>query len=145
MLELFYEINYLSVLLAAAAGFMVAGAWYSKFLFSRAWMEENKFTEKDLTDPVPAMVKSFLAFLVLAFGIATVFLMMKPIGSILVGTEMTALEGAKWGFFLAVLIHGVAGLPNYIYEKKTLTHFLIHTSNSALSMAVMGAILAVMN
>ena len=140
MLELFYEINYLSVLLAAAAGFMVAGAWYSKFLFSRAWMEENKFTEKDLTDPVPAMVKSFLAYLVLAFGIATVFLMMK-----LPGAEMNDLEGAKWGFFLAVLVHGAAGLPNYIYEKKTLTHFLIHTSNSALSMAVMGAILAVMN
>ena len=140
MLELFYEINYLSVLLAAAAGFMVAGAWYSKFLFSRAWMEENKFTKKDLTDPVPAMVKSFLAYLVLAFGIATIFLMMK-----LPGAEMNALEGAKWGFFLAVLVHGAAGLPNYIYEKKTLTHFLIHTSNSALGMAVMGAILAVMN
>jgi hypothetical protein len=145
MLELFNEINYLSVLIAAAVGFAIAGGWYSKLLFARAWMEENKFTEKDLAEPMPAMVKSFLSYLVLAFGIAVVFLMMKPIGSILAGSEMTALEGAKWGFFLAVLIHGAAGLPNYIYEKKTLTHFLIHISNSALGMAAMGAILAVMN
>ena len=140
MLELFYEINYLSVLIAGTAGFAIAGAWYSKMLFAKAWMEENKFTEKDLADPVPAMVISYISYLLLAFGIASVFLMLK-----LVGAEMTALEGAKWGFFFAILIHGAAGLPNYLFEKKTLTHFLIHISNSALGMAVMGAILAVIN
>jgi len=139
MLELFFDINYLAVLVAGAAGFVVAGIWYSKALMANAWMEENKFTEKDLADPMPTMVKSFISYLFLAFGIAAAFLMMK-----VPGAEMTAKEGALWGYFLAVLIHGGAGLPNYLYEKKTLTHFLIHISNSALGMMVMGAILAVM-
>jgi len=139
MLELFYDVNYLAVLVAGAVGFVIAGVWYSKALMAGAWMEENKFKEKDLADPMPTMVKSFVSYLFLAFGIAAVFLMMK-----VPGAEMTATEGAMWGFFMAVLIHGAAGLPNYLYEKKTLTHFLIHISNSALGMMVMGAILAVM-
>lgn len=140
MLELFAEINYLAVLAAGAAGFLIAGLWYSKMLFARAWMEENKFSEKDLADPKPAMLTGFVANVVLAFGLASVFLVVKTTGA-----EMSVMEGVKWGFFLAVLIHGAAGLPNYTFENRSLTLFLIHIGNSALGMAAMGAILAVWN
>ena len=147
MLDLFYEINYLAVLVAGVAGFAIAGLWYSKMLFANAWMEENGFKESDLADPKPAMISGFLSNVVLAFGLASVFLMMQLIGTVLGSSDpgINIMEGAWWGFFLAVLIHGAAGFPNYAFESRSFTLFLIHVGNSALGMAVMGAILAYMN
>ncbi len=136
MFELFREINYLAVLVAGLASFGFAGLWYSNMLFAKPWMAENGFSEKDLTDPKPAMFKSLISSIVLAFGIAAIFLLARA------GGPMSWLDGAYWGFFLAVLIHGVAGLPNYWFENRSMKLFLIHTGNSALGMAIMGAILA---
>lgn len=130
-------INFWAVLGAAVAGMAIAMVWYHPKVMGSAWMVENKFKEKDLGDPMPAIFQSFLANLVLAFGLSTLF-------KILQNSEpmVTALDGAIWGFGLAVLIHGAAGYPNYVFEKRTTMLFLIHIINSALGMAAMGAILA---
>ena len=138
MFELFKEINYLAVLVAGLAGFGFAGLWYSPLLFAKPWMAENGFSEKDLTDPKPAMFKSVGSSLVLAFGIAVIFLLM--IGD---DGHMHWQEGAHWGAFLGLFIHGAAGLPNYWFENRSMKLFLIHIGNSTLGMAIMGAILAV--
>jgi hypothetical protein len=42
------SINYLAVLVAAAATFLVGGLWYSPVMFQRAWMKANNLTEADL-------------------------------------------------------------------------------------------------
>lgn len=137
MLELFSEVNYLAVLLAAVAAFVVSGLWYSKLMFAKGWMRENNFTEKDLVSPAPAMIKSFIAYLLLAYGFAVLLLVIHYWDA-----ELDLLEGVRWGIFLAVLIHGTAGFPNYVFENRSLMLFLIHIGNSTLGMAVMGAILA---
>jgi len=136
MLGYFMDINYWAVLVAGLASFGFAGLWYSPLLFAKPWMAENGFSEKDLPDPKPAMFKSVGSSILLAFGIAAIFLLARA------GGPMSWLDGAYWGFFLAVLIHGVAGLPNYWFENRSMKLFLIHTGNSALGMAIMGAILA---
>ena len=137
MLELFGEVNYLAILLAAAAAFVVSALWYSKLMFAAGWMRENKFSEKDLVSPTPAMVKSFLSYLVLAFGLAVLLLIVQ-----LWGGGMSWLEGARWGIFMAVLIHGAAAFSGYAWENRTLMLFLINIGNSVVGMAIMGAILA---
>ena len=137
MLELFGEVNYLAILLAAVAMFLISGVWYSKLMFAEGWMRENKFSEKDLTAPAPAMIKSFIANLILAFGLAVLLLVVQ-----FWDAQIDWMDGARWGIFMAVLIHGAAGFPNYAFESRSLFLFLIHIGNSVLGMAVMGAILA---
>lgn len=139
MFDLLMSVNFLAVLAAAAAMFVLSGLWYSKILFANAWMKENGFKEKDLTNPMPAMVKSVIAYLFLAWGMAALFLAMAGWGG-----QVGAVEGATWGVFLAVLIHGAAGFPNYAFENRSVKLFLIHTGNTAVGMAVMGVILALM-
>lgn len=130
-------INFWAVLGAAVAAMAIAMVWYHPKVMGSAWMAENNFKEKDLGDPLPAMVQSFIANLVLAFGLSTLFIILQNSEPMI-----TALDGAIWGFGLAVLIHGAAGFPNYVFEKRSPMLFLIHISNSAIGMAAMGAILA---
>ncbi|MHA1544673.1 MAG: DUF1761 domain-containing protein [Alphaproteobacteria bacterium] len=137
LFSLLSVINYWAVLVAALVAMLIAMVWYHPKVMGSAWMAENNFKEKDLGDPIPAMMLSFVANLILAFGLASFFI-------ILQWTEptVTTLTGAFWGFGLAVLIHGAAAFPNYVFEKRSPMLFLIHISNSALGMAAMGAILA---
>ncbi len=138
MLDLLSEINYLAILVAALSATIISGLWYNPKVLGRAWMEENKFTEKDLANFGPAVAKAFVSDIVLAFGLASFFLLFH----IAPEFQLTWLDGAFWGFGLAVLVHGAAGFPNYVFENRSITLFLIHIGNSALGMAVMGAILA---
>ena len=127
------ELNYLAILVAAVGGFLVAGLWYSNSLFAKDWMTENNFSAEDLPDPMPAMIKSFIATLLLAFGLAILLRM----------TDTTGwLAGAAFGTILAIFIHGAAGFPNYAFEQKSVRLFMIHLGNSVFGLMLMGAILA---
>ncbi|HXV74365.1 MAG TPA: DUF1761 domain-containing protein [Sphingomonadales bacterium] len=136
MMDLFGEVNYLAVVSAAIAGMLVGAVWYSPMMFANAWMAENKFGPKDLADPKKAMAQSFVATLVLAFGMTIIFMVLAP-------SPAGWVEGVQWGFALAVLIHGMAGFPNYAFENRSLKLFLIHLGHTAVVMMLMGAILAV--
>ena len=130
-------INYWAVLVSAIAAMGIAAIWYSPKVMGNAWMAENNLKEKDLGDPKQAMIQGFVANLVLAFGLAAFFIILQRSEP-----AVSPLNGAFWGFGLAVLIHGAAGFPNYAFENRSPMLFLIHISNSALGMAAMGAILA---
>lgn len=130
------ELNYLAILVAGLVGFGVSGFWYSKALFANAWMQGNKFSTEDLTDPKPAMIKSVISDLVLAFGIAYVMAMAGTTGLV---------AGAVMGVGLAIFVHGAAGYPNYAFENRSNKLFGIHLGNSIVTMAVMGAILGIWN
>lgn len=134
---LFSQINYLAVLVAGLSGMIVAGIWYNPKVMGRAWMEENNFKAEDLGSPGPKMLQGFLANLVLAFGLASFFTIFHAFG-----VQIRMIDGAAWGFGFAVLVHGAAGWPNYVFEGRTPMLFLIHIGNSAIGMGVMGAILA---
>ena len=127
------ELNYVAILSAAISSFVIAGLWYSNTLFAKDWMEENNFTVNDLIDPKPAMIGSFVANLVLCFGLAVLLRIAGTTGW---------LAGAAFGMIIAILIHGAAGFPNYAFERKSMRLFLIHIGNSIFGLMVAGAILA---
>ena len=129
----FDELNFLAILSAAVSSFVVAGLWYSNSLFAKDWMTENNFTAEDLADPKPTMIKSFIATLLLAFGLAILLRMTGTTGW---------LNGAAFGAIVAIFVHGAAGFPNYAFENKSLRLFMIHMGNSIFGLMVMGSILA---
>lgn len=129
---IFGELNFLAILAAAVVAFVIAGIWYSPKVMGGAWLEESGLKEEELGDRKPAMVKSFSALIVLAFGMAFVIALTGATGW---------RDGALLGGTLAVAIHGAAGYPNYAFERRSTRHFAIHIVNSILGMTAMGAIL----
>lgn len=72
----FTNVNYVAVMLAAAASFIFGGVWYG--IFSKPWMEAAGMTMEDIKPsggPVLApYVNAFLAELVMAFMLAGILL-----------------------------------------------------------------------
>ncbi len=131
---IFGEMNYLAVLVAAVVSFAISGIWYMPKVAGSAWLKETGLKVEELIDPKPAMIKSFGAAIVLAFGVAYMIGLTGALGW---------QEGALLGLTLGVAIHGAAGFPNYAFENRSLRLFAIHMGNSLLGMTAMGAILGV--
>lgn len=127
-MELF-DVNLYAVLAGGVAAMIIGGLWYGP-LMGKTWMDLTGFKPEDAPDNVaPLMIKSFISNLVLALGI----------GLIMEG-ETTIMSGVEIGFLVAVMIHGAAGISNYLFEAKPLKLFLVHMGNSVLAMIAMGAL-----
>jgi len=67
------EINYLAVIVAAAAAFVVGAVWYSPLLFGEAWMTLRAMNPGDMADmtmPLGKMIGEFVRVLVVAYVLA---------------------------------------------------------------------------
>jgi hypothetical protein len=123
------DINWLGVLLAALATFLVGGLWYS-VLFAKVWQREAGVTDAQLKrGTVRVFVGSFLLALVMAVVLAAF------IGD----------GGAGFGM-LAGLAAGVAWVAaalgiNYLFERRSLTLFAINASYNVVAFTAMGAII----
>ena len=100
--------NWLSILLAAVATFILGGMWYSPIVFGKAWTNLNRFTPEDLASRKMGMVfgVSFLLALVSSTSLAF-FLGARPgIGF-----------GALAGFLVGVWVAASFGIT-FLFEKK---------------------------
>jgi hypothetical protein len=122
-------LNYWAVLLAALSMFMVGGIWYSGPL-SKVWLRETGLKGKDLQSGVAlSFGGTFLLSLLAAFILA-----------MFIGTEADAYFGAFAGLMVGVWIATALG-TNYLYERKSLTLFLINAGYNLIGFTVMGAVL----
>ena len=65
------QLNYLAIIVAAGSTFLLGSVWYAPFLFGKAWMAENNFTEEDIKSGfVKILIISFVLELVMAFNLA---------------------------------------------------------------------------
>lgn len=128
----FEGLNYLAILVCGIASMAIGALYYSPLVAGKAWMKEVNFDPETAASPMPAMIKSTVASLVLAVGIAVILQISGTTG---------AVDGARLGFTLGLLIVAAASFPNYAYENKTFKHFLIHIGYTIITMTVMGAIL----
>ena len=123
------DINWLAVLLAALASFVVGGVWYS-FLFAKPWQREAGVADEQLRDgTVRVFAGAFLLALIMAAALAAF------IGK----------GGAGFGAF-AGLAAGVAWVAaalgvNYLFERRSLTLFAINASYNVVTFTAMGAII----
>ncbi|MDQ5861208.1 MAG: DUF1761 domain-containing protein [Actinomycetota bacterium] len=126
------NINWLAVLLAALASFIVGGLWYS-VLFAKVWQREAGVTDEQLKHgTVRVFVGSFLLAAVMAVVLAAF------IGS--GGAGFGALAGLATGAAWVAAALGV----NYLFERRSLTLFAINASYNIVTFTAMGAIIGAM-
>ena len=84
------DINLVSVLVAALAGFVVGGLWYSPFLFANQWMLAANVTQEQVDGSNKGKV----------FGLTFVFLLIIAycLAAFLAAPEVTVATGALYGF-----------------------------------------------
>ena len=117
--ELFSHINWLAVLVAGIAYFMLGGLWYSKALFGAKWSALQKI---DMNDPnmkkgVGAiMFYSFILMLLTAVGLA---ILIERAG-------VMHIDGAvRLGLVTGLLFAVTSVSISFVYEKKPLAlHFI---------------------
>lgn len=136
-MEFLSQINWLAVIASGVITLFVGGLWYGP-IAGKAWMEEVGLTKEEIEEsgaPTTAMIKSFIATMIMAIGM-----------SLLIGWSDVAvgdwLGGAQIGATVAILVVGGSVFPNYAFESKSLRHFIIHLGNITVSMALIGALLA---
>ena len=126
------SINYLAVLAAAAATFLVGGLWYSPVMFQRAWMKANNLTEADLAGGGTGKI----------FGLAFVFavVMSLNLAMFLNAPGTTVTWGATAGALTAVWVAlGIATVA--LFERRPATYTAINGGYWFVSLVLMGAIL----
>lgn len=76
------KMNYLAVVIAAVAAFVVGAVWYSPFLFGKEWMElrgVDPGAMADMTVPVGQMLAEFARSLVVAYVLARFVVLLKVV------------------------------------------------------------------
>ena len=127
--------EYLEVLIAAVAAFMLGFGWYTA-LFGKAWQTESGITDEQAqSDMARTHGLAFLMMLIIAYGINYV-INFHP------AEEQTFVHGA----FHGALSCALSALPlmaiHYLYQKKSLKLFLIDAGYGLAFFALSGGVLA---
>ncbi len=127
-----FDVNWLAVIAAAVSSFVVGGIWYSPVLFGPAWQLESGVTDEQIKSGNPAV--TYGGALLLSLVAATVF-------AIFLGREPDLVLAVSAGFSAGLFWVGASLGINYLFERKSLTLFLINAGYHTLQFTVIGLVL----
>ena len=132
------KINYLAVLVATIAHFLVGGIWYglrfsNKFVELIAWSPE-KLKEMENHNPLKELTIAFLSALLLVYILAHFIQYTKA---------RTALDGIQTAFWLWLGFIATTQLATVVFEERKLGLYLINISYQLVACALAAVILAV--
>ena len=127
-------VNYLAVVVAALANYIIGIIWYSA-IFRGTWLRLSGQSEMRVSvlSVVLALVGAFLTSYILAHAVIFAGTYMKTSG---VGLGLTT------GFFNWIGFIAPVTLASVLYEKKSWGYWLLNNGFWLLSLLVMGIILA---
>ena len=131
------QANYVAVLVAGLASFVLGSVWYSPVMFLKPWMAEIKMPADQAKPPMaPLLAIAFVTAMVASYAMAV----------LLVPLQHHSLEiGLRRGFAAGVCWVATAFGSSYAFEGKSLRHWAINAGYFVIQFTVMGAILGVMN
>jgi len=136
LFDYIYQLNWFAVVAAAFVGFMVNAAWYSDRLFGKEWKKSIKLKRKDDTKPgfELALVISFILTIITSAGVGVLI-------------DVLHVDGAFNGVLIGVLVAfafivTTTGMHE-LFERRPFAHFAITSVGNILTLAAIGAILAV--
>jgi hypothetical protein len=126
------KLNYVAVVVAAAAAFLIGGMWYSPILFYKIWVKETGLTDDALRKRNMAVTfgMSFLLALVISFNLAAFLGEQRDLAW---GMTAGALAGIGW----VATAFGIT----YLFEGRSFRLFLVNAGYHAVTFIVMGGIL----
>lgn len=131
------EINYLAVLVAGVATWIIGALWYSPVLFAKPWMAAHGYTPEKMQGMKAGMMRAFIgSFICYLITAAVLAVLMAMTGSVGIGA------GIKLGVLCWVGFSAALFLTQNLYSDKPLTVFLIDTGYHLVFLIVMGAILS---
>lgn len=125
-------INWLAVIAATIAAFVLGGIWYSMPVFGSAWMREIGLT-KEVANKAN-MRRIFSTTFVLQFIAATALAACMPANS-------NWLAGLHTGIVVGVFWIATAYAITYLFEQRSLRIFMINAGYFVVLFAVMGTII----
>ena len=133
-----FDVNYWAVLAAAIASMVLGFLWYGP-LFGKQWMalmniDKKKMNEAKKKGMGKTYALTFLTSLIMAYVLA-----------IFVGyvQATTIVDGIILAFWLWIGFFATTQLGMVLWENKPVKLYLINTLHNLVTLAVMGAILAV--
>jgi hypothetical protein len=127
------EVNYLAVVIAAIASFLLGGLWYSNVLFCKVWQREAGVTDEQLKNG--NMAKIFGLSLVLALIAAWAF-------ALFLGPRPPVALGLGAGFSAGLCWVAASFGMNYLFERRSFKLFLINGGYHTLQFTIIGLVLA---
>ena len=130
-----HPLNYLAVLVAGAANFVIGGLWYSPALFARPWMKAAKLNPKsmDMTGVGAMYAGAALSGIVVALCLAYIFR--------IAGAD-TVMDALRIGWTCWLGFVAAATLGDYLFLRRGMAMFLINNGAHLATFSASSVILA---
>lgn len=133
----FSNINWLAVLVITIASFALGALWYGK-VFGKIWQREVGMNAESMKDANLAKIFGTCLLLTGIMGIGMAFLVQGH-GQGSIGWQ----SGLHHGLFVGVFFIACSTGINYLYQRKSITLWLIDAGYQITFLAMMGAVLGV--
>lgn len=130
------DVNFFAVIVSAVLSMAIGFVWYMPSVFGKQWMKELKLGEKDIKKE--GMGKTYL--LMGLSALVTSFVLAQVVSLADAATVSEGVVVALWvwvGFVATTLLGGL------LFERKSVTWYLITAGYQLVAFVVMGAIFAV--
>lgn len=130
------DINILAVVLSALSAFFLGFIWYT-IVFAKPWQKEIGMGGKSGDVQTPNLGRLLIGSLILEIIMAFVL-------ANFIGQDADFSTGLIKGFTVGLGFVGLAFGVNYLFEGKSVKHWLINAGYNTVVFAVMGAIIGAM-
>lgn len=131
--DLFSDLNWTAVVVAALAWFGFSSVWYSVPPLSRMWQRESKVDVSSEGPPlVSILLPTFIGYLITTVVIA---LIVEAVGSTTMG------DAVALGITLGIGFGVISSLITQLYERKGGSYWLINGANAVIAFTIVTAVL----
>jgi len=126
-------VNWMAVLVAAVANFVIGGLWFSPAMFGKLWMKANGFTEESLKGRNMGLIfgMSFLCCLIMSINLA--MFLNAPSTDVTFGALAGFLAGFGWVAMGIIVIS--------LFERRSGAYMFVNAGYMVVAFIVMGVIL----
>lgn len=131
-----FQINYLAILVGAAATALVGLIWYSPTVFGRIWIRAFGYTEERINLLRQTAVRAYTVWVLCYLAMALVFDLILAYARV-----TTAAQGMWLGLLLWLGFNFTVNLAGSMFSEKTVTAFLVDAGFQLIFMLIMGGVL----
>ena len=124
------DINIIGIIAATVTSFVLGALWFMPRVLGTFWMRENGFPDDDPGAPPQAYLAAFILMLIASYVL-----------SLIIGEDATIMEGLRVGLAVGAAFVAVGIGVLYLFERRSVTHFLVNAGYMIVAFTVMGTII----